>query len=66
MPNRANTVRRRPVQALNFRQKGPPGLKGQRLRMAVGIALSRFTSGDNAGGISKLKEAIGHYDADEA
>ena len=46
--------------------KGPPGLKGQRLREAVNVAIARFTSGDNAGGIAKLNEAIGHYDADEA
>jgi len=46
--------------------RGAPGPKGQRLREALNVAIARFTSGDNTGGLAKLNEAIGHYDADEA
>jgi hypothetical protein len=46
--------------------KGSPGLKGQRLRDAANLVLSRLNAADNAGGIAKLQDAIKRYDADEA
>jgi hypothetical protein len=51
---------------LRLPPKGPPGLKGQKLRDAANSALSRLNAGDNAGGIAKLQDAIKCYDADEA
>ena len=54
------------VPGLKLPPKGPPGPKGRELREAINSALARFTTGDNAGGIAKLQDAIERYDADEA
>lgn len=50
--------------------KGPPGVKGKRLRAAVGRALEMLsTSGSDQGlaeAIDILKQGIGRYDTNEA
>ena len=46
--------------------KGPPGLKGRRLREAVTAALALLATGNTSGGIDGLKKATGNYDANEA
>lgn len=45
--------------------KGPPGLKGRRLRAAVQEALGRLGSGDVAGAKAALEAGEKEYDADE-
>ncbi|MGO9741320.1 MAG: hypothetical protein ACLPN5_07370 [Roseiarcus sp.] len=45
--------------------KGPPGIKGRRLRDEVDAALSKMAAGNSAAGIASLKEALKHYDDDE-
>ncbi len=54
------------VPGIKLPPKGPPGLKGRRLRDAIDSALSRLNAGDIAGGIAKLQDAVKRYDADEA
>ncbi len=54
------------VPGLTLPPKGPPGVKGQRLRDATVSALTRLNAGDIAGGIAALHKAIGVYNADEA
>jgi hypothetical protein len=46
--------------------KGPPGLKGRRLREEVHPVLGHLMTGNIQAAIADLKVAIGHYDADEA
>jgi hypothetical protein len=50
---------------LTLPPKGPPGIKGRLLREAIDSALDRLNSGDIAGGIEALQNAVGDYDADE-
>ena len=48
--------------------KGPPGIKGKRLRASLGITLEALDEGqiDSDELINRLREAIGRYDALEA
>jgi hypothetical protein len=46
--------------------KGPPGIKGRRLRDALDFVIKNLESGDGAGALANLQEARAHYDADEA
>jgi hypothetical protein len=46
--------------------KGPPGIKGKRLRAAVTTAVADLTAGDTAAGIKALRSAMQNYDANEA
>ena len=46
--------------------KGPPGIKGRRLRKSVEAALNALNSGDTAKALSALKEGKDRYDANEA
>lgn len=50
---------------LTLPPKGPPGLKGRRLRRTIDVVLSKLSSGDTAGAVSRLEDAIERYDADE-
>ena len=45
--------------------KGPPGIKGRRLRHASESALSELETGDSEAAAKILREAISDYDADE-
>lgn len=45
--------------------KGPPGIKGRRLRASVDQALKSLATGNNADATRKLQEAIARYDTDE-
>ncbi len=46
--------------------KGPPGIKGRRLRAAVDGVLASLSKGNSAEAVAKLQTAIAVYDADEA
>ena len=46
--------------------KGPPGIKGRRLRAAIDSVLSSLARGNGAEAVAKLQSAIADYDADEA
>ena len=46
--------------------KGPPGIKGRRLRAAVERALAALAKGNSAEAIANLQKAIAAYDANEA
>jgi hypothetical protein len=46
--------------------KGPPGVKGRRLRDSVGVALGYFAKGNAQGARECLEKAIANYDANEA
>jgi hypothetical protein len=54
------------IPGINLPPKGPPGLKGRRLREALGAALDHLKSGDVTVAINKIEKAVGDYDADEA
>lgn len=46
--------------------KGPPGIKGRRLREALDGVLSSLEDNDEETAVAKLKEAAAGYDANEA
>jgi hypothetical protein len=46
--------------------KGPPGIKGRRLRTAVEQVLSALSNGNSTEAVAKLQKAIAVYDANEA
>ncbi|MPY76263.1 MAG: hypothetical protein GEU87_18625 [Alphaproteobacteria bacterium] len=48
--------------------KGPPGIKGRRLRAVVGRTLEALTSGEASpeDGMSQLRDALARYDSHEA
>lgn len=46
--------------------KGPPGIKGRRLRGAADSVASLLAKGNNAEALAKLQAAIAAYDANEA
>lgn len=46
--------------------KGPPGIKGRRLRAAVNVAVQQLASGEVEPAMAALHEAIAQYDANEA
>lgn len=45
--------------------KGPPGIKGRRLRLAAEQALAALANGNSVEAITKLQKAIAVYDANE-
>jgi hypothetical protein len=53
------------IPALKLPPKGPPGIKGRRLRDGLDSVVSKLKSGDSAGALAKLQEEIALYDADE-
>lgn len=45
--------------------KGPPGLKGRRMREAVSTAIAHLNGGDSEAALAALQEAVQSYDANE-
>jgi hypothetical protein len=57
------TVQAAPTSSLP--PKGPPGIKGRRLRVSVDQALKSLAAGNTADATKKLQEAIARYDTNE-
>jgi hypothetical protein len=55
-----------PAPANTLPPKGPPGVKGRRLRTSVDTALSALAAGDVSRAIRALEEGRARYDANEA
>jgi hypothetical protein len=55
-----------PAAAETLPPKGPPGIKGRRLRGAVRTATERLSAGDAEKAIAMLQKASEAYDANEA
>jgi hypothetical protein len=53
------------IPGLKLPPKGPPGIKGRRLRDGLDSVVGKLKSGDSAGAFAKLQEEITLYDADE-
>jgi len=45
--------------------KGPPGIKGRRLRIAAGQAVSALQKGDLPSAMAALQDGVKRYDANE-
>lgn len=54
-----------PASAHELPQTGPPGIKGRRLRVSVGTALTMLTKGDIVGAKAELEGGVKQYDAYE-
>lgn len=54
------------AQSRELPPKGPPGMKGRRLRGQAEAALDAVKNGENKVAIEILKKAIENYDANEA
>lgn len=45
--------------------RGAPGVKGRRIRAAAARAIEALESGDSAAALTRLKEAVAKFDANE-
>jgi hypothetical protein len=51
---------------LTLPPKGPPGIKGRRLREAANSVMGHLLASDFQAALAALRTAMGNYDADEA